>query len=195
MADTRRGTKEFTSHPLQLTFCPHHQFPQLELLSSRDNTHPKQPNYFLLLYWFYNPPVLLHLPKHDEELFGINRCAASSSPGMAGQGRRCGIGLSFALSLSLYVNFALNFALKPSIALVITLIMIARSNYSQKHLTRHFCPCEGVRARPDVPLFEQSTEPHLLCLSLVFCEEISASLIQLPSVQSLMNGSWVTAYG
>jgi hypothetical protein len=141
--------------------------------------------------------VLFHQPKHHDELFGINRCATSSSPGMAGQGRRCGIGLSFALSLSLYVNFALNFALKPSIALVITLIMTTRSNYSQKYLTRHFCPCEGESepARPDVPLFEQSTEPHLLCLSLVFCEEISASLIQLPSVQSLMNGYWATAYG
>lgn len=139
--------------------------------------------------------MLFHQPKHHEELFGINRCATSSSPGMAGQGRRCGIGLSFALSLSLYVNFALNFALKPSIALVITLIMTARSNHSQKHSTRHFRPCEGVRPRPNVPLFEQSTEPHLLCLSLVFCEEISASLIQLPCVQSLMNGNWATAYG
>jgi hypothetical protein len=127
---TRRGTKEFTSHPLPPTFCPRHQFPQLELLSSRDNTHPKQPHYFHFLYWFYNPPVLLHQPKHHEELFGINRCTTSSSSGMAGQGRRCGIGLSFALSLSLYVNFALNFALKPSIALVITLILIARSDYS-----------------------------------------------------------------
>lgn len=144
---TRRGTKEFTSHPLPLTFCPHYQFPLLELLSSRDNTHPKQPHYFLLLYWFYNPPVPFHQPKHHEELFGINRCATSSSPGMAGQGRRCGIGLSFALNLSLYVNFALNFALKPSIALVITLIMTARSNYSQKHLTHHFCPCEGSQSQ------------------------------------------------
>jgi hypothetical protein len=77
---TRRGTKEFTSHPLPLTFCPRYQFPLLELLSSRDNTHPKQPHYFLL-YWFSNPPVLFHQPKHHEELFGINRCAVWPAKG------------------------------------------------------------------------------------------------------------------
>ena len=134
-----------------------------------------------------------HQPKHYE---GFNRCATSSSSGMAGQGRRCGIGLSFALSLSLYVNFALNFALKLPIALVITLTMTARSNCSQKHLTHHFCPCEGSQPTKLTCLSSNNpTEPHLLCLSLVFREDISASFIQLPCVQSLMNRNRVTAYG
>lgn len=194
MTDTRRGTSHPLHHlvryvPFALNISPHNSnFSYLEIILA-----PNNHVIFSFFIWFYNPPVLFHQPKHYE---GLNRCATSSSSGMAGQGRRCGIGLSFALSLSLYVNFALNFALKLPIALVIILTMTVRSNCSQKHLTPHFCPCEGSQpARLTHLSSNNSTEPHLLCLSLVFREDISASFIQLPCVQSLMNRNRVTAYG